>query len=246
MSGPISTGSSQSTSRAGMCPHGLPPAACPICSGAGMSGGGKKHDAVKMTKPMSNEWSWMKCYTVGLSMKAAAARVEANKTAFERQIEFASQMHKQIQNLADRIRNSLDNIQKLLPQPVANIVQNIASFVINPILNLISQIPKLIEKFANFQQNLANMLQQAGEKLTALLADLKKFIDKTITDNVKKIAKKIFLFFISNAEDENYNNDETLAVFKSREIKKYFINLLNIINPIKKRKDNATRGIKGE
>ena len=243
MSGSISSSSSQSTTRAGMCPHGLPPAACPICSGGGMSGGGKRHDSVKATKPMTNEWSWMKCYTVGLSMKAAAARKEANKTAFERQIEFAAQMHKQIQNLADRIKTSIANIQKLLPQPVSNIVQNISRFVINPILNLISQIPKVIEKFAQFQKNIANMLQQAGEKLTAFLFDLKKFVDKTIVDNAKKLAKKIFLFFISYAEDENYNNDETLAVFKSREIKKY---LVKFVNPIKKRNDNETGSSKTE
>lgn len=243
MSGPISSSSSQSTTRAGMCPHGLPPAACPICSGGGMSGGGKKHDAVKMAKPMTNEWSWMKCYTVGLAMKAAAARTEENKTAFERQIEFAAQMHKQIQNMSEKIRTAIENIQKLLPQPAANIVQNIAKFVINPILNLISQIPKVIEKFAQFQKNIANMLQQAGEKLTAFLFDLKKFVDKTIVENVKKVAKKIFLFFISYEEDENYNNDETLSIFKSREIKKY---LVKLIKPIKKRNDNETGSSKAK
>ena len=32
---------SQTTNKAGLCPHGLPPAACPICSGGGM-GGAKK------------------------------------------------------------------------------------------------------------------------------------------------------------------------------------------------------------
>ena len=75
MSSPIAT---QGNNRAGMCPHGLPPAACPICSGGGM--GGTKMRDTAATKPMrSTEWSFMKCYAAGLAIKAREARAEMLK-----------------------------------------------------------------------------------------------------------------------------------------------------------------------
>ena len=241
MSNPISANSSQSTQKAGMCPHGLPHSACPICSG-GMSGGSKMRDKA-VTKPIKNEWSYMKCYAVGMSMKAAKARAEANKTAFERQIEFAKQLGKEIQNISDKIKTAIQNFQKTLSPTMANIIQNFSNIIVFPVLNLIAQIPKLIEKLAQFQQNVLNFIQQAGEKLTTLLADLKKFIDNTLKEKAKKVAKKFMLLFIANTEDENYNNDDTLAIFKAREIQKFFAKL---VNPIRKRNKDATRSIKSE
>lgn len=41
---------------------------------------------------------------------------------------------------------------------------------------------------------------------------------------------------MSNIDDENYQNDDTLAVFKSRELKKF---LAKIIKTSKKRNKNA-------
>ncbi len=101
---------------------------------------------------------------------------------------------------------------------------------------MVSQIPKIIEKFAQFQQRIADFIQQAGEKLAAILGDIKNFIDRKIIENVKKRAKKFFLFFMSNIEDENYRNDDTLAVFKAREMKKFIV---KIFTKVKKRNKDA-------
>lgn len=238
MPAPISL---QSNNRAGLCPHGLPPSACPICSGGGMAGGGKAKEAVA-TRPMnSGEWSFMKCYAAGLAMRAQEARVENAKTAFERQIEFAQQLGKNIQNIADKIHNAIQNIQNITPSFIQNTLQVITNVIINPILNLISQIPKLIEKMAELQQKLGNMLQQAGEKLVAILGDIKNFVDRKIIENIKKKVGKLFLFFMANLEDENYRNDDALEVFKSREMKKY---LVNLVTKIKKRNKDEDRSNK--
>ncbi len=68
MSSPIAA---QSNNRAGLCPHGLPPAACPICSGGGGMGGAKMKNSPPVSKPAhSGEWSFMKCYAAGLAMRA--------------------------------------------------------------------------------------------------------------------------------------------------------------------------------
>ena len=71
MPAPISV---QST-RAGLCPHGLPPSACPICNGGG-GGGGRVRETVASKPTISTEWSFMKCYAVGLALKVQDARVE--------------------------------------------------------------------------------------------------------------------------------------------------------------------------
>ena len=137
--------------------------------------------------------------------------------------------------MADKIHNAIKNLQaesSVFIQKALNVLTN---FVINPVLNLLAQIPKIIEKFAQFQQRVAEFIQQAGEKLSVFLADIKGFFDRNI-DNIKKKAKKFFLFFMSNIEDENYKNDENLAIFKSREIKKFIV---KIFSKNKKRENNA-------
>ncbi len=241
MSSPITA--PQVNNRAGLCPHGLPPAACPICSGGGM-GGAKMKDSAPVTKPMrSGEWSFMKCYAAGIAMRAQEARIENAKTTFEQQIEFAKQLGKNIQNISDKIQQVMQNIQNSAPKMIQNVVQVINNVILTPMLNLIAQIPKLIERFADLQQKLGNMLLQAGEKLTALLGDLKNFIDKKIIENIKKRAKKFFLFFVSNIEDENYKNDDALAVFKSRELRKYIV---KILKTNKKRNDDVYRSIESK
>ena len=74
-------------------------------------------------------------------------------------------------------------------------------------------------------QFLQNLISQAAEKLVNILGEIKNFINSKIKENIKKITKNIFSFFISNTEDENYKNDETLAVFKSRELKKFIVKI---------------------
>lgn len=226
-------------SRAGLCPHGLPQAACPICSGGGMSGGARaKMSVTKPTHSHSNEWSFMKCYAVGLAMQAKEARIENAKNAFERQIEFGKQLSKDIQNTASRIQNAILNFQSKLPESLQKPITLFLNFVFKPTVNLLQQIPKLIEKFALFSKDVHSKLLQAGEKLTAIIGDIKNFINRKITDKIKKKAKNIFMFFIANTEGENYGDDETLAIFKSREIKKYFF---KFVESITKKDKHANR-----
>ncbi len=222
-----------SSTRAGLCPHGLPPAACPICSGQMSGGAGKKNESIK---PKSNgEWSYMKCYAEGLRLKSLAYRAEFSKTALKKQGEYLKELTKNINNLAERIKSAIANIQNTLP-PIFNIpVQIISNIIIFPILNIILQIPKLTEKFIQTIQFIQNFISQVIEKLVTIFGEIKNFINSKLKENIKKITKNIFSFFISNAEDENYKNDDTLAVFKSRELKKFIVKIFKK----EKRKNNA-------
>ncbi len=233
----------QTTNKAGLCPHGLPPAACPICSQKMAGGAGKMRDnTVSKPKP-SNEWSWLKCYAVGLRMKAQEAREQNAKTAFERQIEFAHKLSKNIQNIADKIRNTLSQIQNTLPNIISKPIGIVINIIISPLINILMQIPKIIEKFAQIQKNISEFLIQITEKLTAIFGDIKNFLNRKLSEKLKKITKNFFLFFMPDIEDENYKNDDILAVFKSRELKKY---LLQIPKLIKRRDKDANRSIKNK
>ena len=231
MSSPISATSS---SRAGLCPHGLPPAACPICSGGGMSTGGAR--AKEVTRPSANEWSYAKCVAVGLQMQAQKAIAEAPKQVLERQLEFAKQFGKELNNLAETIKANLQNFQNSLPNSLQVPMQMITKFVINPVLNLMQQIPKIMEKLAHFQYNTKEFVQNVAEKLVAFLGETKNFIDKKITEKLKKKIKSIFSIFMPEFEAENYKNEEELAIYKARELRK---ELLKILKLNKKRDDDV-------
>jgi len=239
MSSPIS---SISPNRAGLCPHGLPPAACPICSGGGMAAGGRKENVA--TKPMnSGEWSYEKCLAVGLQMKAQEARVENAKQAFDRQIEFAKQLGKTINNISENIKNAIQNFQNTLPNALKIPMDVLTNIVITPLLNLAAQVPKVLEKLAHFQKDVREFIQQAGEKLVAILGEIKNFVDKKVMDKIKKKVKSIFDFFISDFDGENYSNDDALFVFKARELRKH---LKKILKVEKKRDDDVDRRIESE
>ena len=227
---------SSMTNRTGLCPHGLPPSACPICNGGGM-GGARMQETVS-TKPMkSNEWSWIKCYTVGMQMQAQETRIENAKQAFERQIENAQQMAKVIDGIAEKIRNMSLQIQNTMPKLISVPAQVLLNVIVTPILNLIAQIPKIMEKLAYIERDIRNMIQQVGEKLVAVIGEFKNFVEKKV-DKLKKDIKKIFSFLVSNLEEENYTSDDALAVFKARELRKY---ILKILKTTKKRNGNENK-----
>lgn len=223
MSSPIQ---SPTNTRTGLCPHGLPPSACPICNKGAMAGGGSKLKDNSIQRTTTNEWSWMKCYAVGQAMKASEARAEYAKNAIERQLDFAKQLRNDIQQLADKIKMLADNLQNSLPNSLSKIVSIVTNSVILPVIKIIALVPKIIEKFAEFQKFFTSLIQQAGEKLTGILGDLKNFWDRKVLDKIKKSAKKFFLFFMTNIEDENYQNDDNLAIFKSRELRKLLVRIL--------------------
>ncbi len=223
MSSPITA---QPNNRVGLCPHGLVPSACPVCSGGAAGGVNKMKDSPASKPSNSGQWSFMKCYAAGLAIKAQEARIDNRKNILEKQLEFAHKLEKNIQNLTEKIQNALQNIKSTAPIFIFNTLQTINNLIIKPVLNIIAKISGLIIKITELQQKITNLLQQAGEKLTAILGDIKNFIDKKIIEDIKKKAKKIFSFFIPDMRDENYQNDDTLAVFKARELRKYIAEIL--------------------
>lgn len=200
------------------CPHGLPMGACPICNGGA---GGK-------TKRNSGEWSYAKCAAVGAQMRAAKARIEARKELLEEQFNTALKIQKAIMNFVDKAQNMLQSIHSKLPQELQTVFNKLVNGIINPVLNLISKIPQTIEKISEFINEAKNKILSAAEKLNAILGEIKNFIEKNITDRFKKLTRKIIRFFILEEREENYQNDEEIEIFKSRELRKIHMAILRL------------------
>lgn len=232
----------QQPTLANQCPHGMPLGGCPICNPK-MGGGGKKRDEV-VKKPVQkpaqkpvqnpNEWSYARCLAEGRRLQAQKANAEAQKLALEKQISGGEKLAKNLQIVSDKIQNVIQNIKN--PQ-----VQQVVQTVANAVMNVLKQIPKALDLMQQTGQKLVQMLQGAGEKLTAILGDIKNFISRKFSEDIKKRAKKIIFSFFVILEGENYHDDETLAIFKSREIRKFIV---KIFKQDKRREDDTTGRIK--
>lgn len=201
------------------CPHGLPMGACPICNGGSGS---------KKIKRDSGEWSYAKCAAVGAAMRAAKARVEARKELLETQFNNALKIQKTIMNFVDKAQNMLQAIHSKLPPELQTVFNKLVNGIINPILNLISNIPKALEQLNAFINDIKTKILAVAEKLNAILGEIQNFIEKNITDRFKKLTKKIIRFFILESKEENYQNDEEIEIFKSRELRKLHIAILRL------------------
>jgi len=78
-----------------------------------------------------------------------------------------------------------------------------------------------------------------AEKLNAIIGEIKNFVERNIVDKFKKLTKKLISFFIFGERDENYQNDEELEIFKSRELRKLHKAILRLKNKKDEEIENA-------
>ena len=207
--------------KSGLCPHGLPPGACPICSK--MGGGGGMRAGERAQK--AGEMSYYECVMLGNLMRA-------NKLASKRHAEALKQnaeAHKEFELVMTRLSNNLQNfIQRMnvsfITKPIAFIVQN----TLLAVVNFIKNIPRIV-------QNFHNLKFEIQDKLNAIFGEIKNFIQKTISRIVSTIKSKfdgLFKIFKKNkTKDDDTKIDDDKKIF----------NLKNILQKIirkKKEKDD--------
>ena len=91
------------------CPHGLPAGACPICSG--MGGGSKKDKVVEKKDPQ--EWSYAKCLSVGMQMKAQKAHAKETREMFERQLQNALKTQEKVSEFINKVQKIYNNFHNI-------------------------------------------------------------------------------------------------------------------------------------
>ena len=139
-------------------------------------------------------------------------------------------------NYAERYNNAIKNFETIL----VKLSTSLKNFIVNhshhlvykpilitiqvfilPILNIIKFIPKIIQSF----QNLKIEIQ---DKLNAIFGEIKKFIEKKISELISVISSKfknLFkIFKKKNTDDEDTKIDEDKKIFNLKNILKKIIN----------------------
>lgn len=200
----------------GLCPHGLPPSACPICSN--MGGGGSLRVGERPQK--AGEMSYHECAMIGAMMKARAQRLENQENALKARTEALLQF----QHTLDKISQKLLQMAEKLPnifilKPVVVTIRNIVVPIINFVKNIPTVSNQIKQKFIDIQ-----------DKLNAIFGEAKAFVEKKISEIVSVVKSKfegLFkIFKKNNAKDDDTKIDDDKKIF----------NLKTIIHKILKRK----------
>jgi len=184
----------------GSCPHGLPQGACPICSGMG---GSKKADF--SAKP--GEMSWNECAAIGAFLKAQKnAQLQRQNDAKN----FAM-MQKNFENSLMNTSQKLANIANIIAQNTHSIIAKPIGFVLNTLIGapirFVANLPLSIEKFLIKTIDIT-------DKLTAIMGELKNFVEKKVSETFKNFKKKIkYLFGIFEPYEEK-KIEETKKTFE--------------------------------
>jgi len=217
------------------CPHGLPPGACPICSG--MGGGGGKTD--RNTPRRAGEMSYNECLAQWVQIKAANAKKEQAKLDQQYADKMAalnakiSQAYEKAAQKLNNLLNTIDNA-KNLPPIVKETVKFLIEKIAMPVLNLLSKIPDGIKNIQQFYNNVTNFINSVGEKLAMVFGEAKNFANSIIEKTFKKPLKIILSLFNEDTSEE----DEEVQKLKAREIKKVLKSLFRIKRKNKKEEEN--------
>ena len=178
----------------GLCPHGLPFAACPICSGK--SGGG--------ASAVRKEMTWDECYAIGQRMKAQAQRTEAANQYNLESLAIALQRNKTVQLIVEKMVVMTDFIQQKIFQPVANFANRIFNFasrvfnfVASPIVSLATAIynSPVFMTMKKVAENIQKGFSNISDKIASVLGEYIMTAEKVASEIWKKIAPKKFIFF---------------------------------------------------
>lgn len=207
----------------GLCPHGLPPSACPICSG-GMGGASQKR-ADHTAKP--GEMSWNECAAIGAMMRAQKLVKQRNIQANENRLMQIAKFESQMMNISQKLANLAAIVSKNAPSIVAKPVNFVINKIAMPLANLSKNLPVNIMKAMD---NLKQKFVDIQDKLNAMFGEMKNSVEKKISDTLANFKKKFKMLFqveeTSKTEDEDKKIEEDKRAF---EVKTFINDLYNRI-----------------
>lgn len=184
----------------GLCPHGLPPGACPICSqGAGSMRQSDRNRNI-------GEMTYHECAMIGNMLKARALAQKNHEQNIEHRLENIKAFETTMEKLSASMLEFAKQINNFLPlKPIAFVIQNIAV----PVVNFIRNIPKFI---TNFKFEII-------DKLNAIYGEAKAFLNKKVSELVSVIKNFIFkVFKKNNTDDDDTKIDDDKKIFNLKTI----------------------------
>lgn len=192
--------------KSGLCPHGLPPGACPICSGKGGGSGVKTADF--SAKP--GEMSWNECAAIGAFLKSMQNARLAREADYQSNIVNIAMFEKNLAKAAENLNLFIQNMsQNILTKPIAVFAQNI----VLPLLNFVKDMPvNIMQTIVNITQKLADI----SDKLTAIYGELKAAVQKKISDFMNKVKKKLHSIFEIFSPHNNSDENEIMVELEKK------------------------------
>ena len=196
--------------KAGTCPHGASPSACPICSG--MGGGGMR---VGERPQKAGEMSYHECAMIGAMMRAREAAQKEHEQNLAHRLEAIKAFEQNLINMTQKIADLGIKLNKfILTKPVSVILNNIIVPVLKKIADLPSFIQNVNEKFAQIKEKLIDI----QDKLNAIFGEAKAFIEKKVSELVSNIKSKLETLFKvfkrNNTKDDETKIDEDKKIFR--------------------------------
>lgn len=209
--------SSVTAVKSGLCPHGLPPGACPICSG--MGGASKVQTADFSAKP--GEMSWNECAAIGAFLKSLQNARLAREADYQSQLVNIAMFEKNMAKTAQNLNMFIQTLsQHVVTKPVAVVLQK----VVLPIIETVKNLPvNALHIIANISQKLADI----SDKLAAIYGELKAAINKKLSDFMNKVKKKLVSIFQIFTTDNDADENELMI-----ELEKKLEKLKKMINKI--------------
>lgn len=198
---------SVSSVRAGLCPHGLPSGACPICSG--MTGGGQKVKTADFSaKP--GEMSWNECAAIGAFLKSLQNARMAKEADYQQRLINIANFETNMAKSAEKLNLFIQTMsQHTVTKPIAFIAQKMVLPVINTLKNMPAAV---LNTLAQFSGKLADI----SDKLAAVYGELKAAVNKKISELAKKIKKRLFSIFSLFETDNESDENEIMVAFKKK------------------------------
>ena len=205
------------------CPHGLPPSACPICSGKGGGGG------ASTSKPKVKEMSWSECFAVGQQMKAEKLQRQEHQKAVDNAL-FASRIA-DIQAATQAEKFALSVI--LTNLPIIKGIRALAEVLPAPIQKIIKIMTKpfnvIISTVENIAEKVREKMADISDKLVAIFGEQKNAISRFFEDKFGKKKKSSFNPFglvdteMEQGEEEEKEDEKFISKFK-KGILNFFLN----------------------
>ena len=206
----VNSVNTNNAAKAGLCPHGVSPGACPVCSG--MGGGGLR---VGERPQKAGEMSYHECAIIGAMMRAREAQNKLHEQNLLIQVEKLKSFEQSLLKIIDKmafLAKQIQNVPALKP----------INFVLN---NILMPVFSNILKFAGFFSGLGerilsikNALFDIQDKLNAVFGEARAFIEKKISKFVSVIKSKsdvIFKIFKRNkTKDDETKIDEDKKIFR--------------------------------
>lgn len=201
--------------KSGMCPHGLPPGACPICSNMGGSGGMRAGERPSK----AGEMSYHECVMAGLAMRARENADKNHIKNIETRAEALLNFQNSLNNASLKMLEFAQQISNnFILKPLAFAIQNI----IVPIVNFIKNIPTLISNFIEKLNLIKEKFIDIMDKLNAIYGEAKAFINKKISELINSIKSKFNNFFKifkkNNSDDDDTKIDDDKKIFNLKTI----------------------------